>query len=208
METKNNFTGIIIPVVIAVILLTVLPILVNMTPDCPPCEQIPSYNVGNIEVNPNFSSGNYIVDKGSYDYLDNVTIIKDDNLIPENIKKDVNIFGVVGTLESGGGGSGITVTITKDEDYHLNYGVLSISFDNGSRWIDLNTRYGDIFPIIFSNVSQIKLKLTLDDFGRGMVTDVTNNVILTGEMLYGETWTSDNIIISENTTYSVFINTD
>ena len=99
MENKNNFMGIVITVVVAVILLTVLPIVNSINAECPPCEEIPSYNIGNLEVNPNFSSGDYIVDKGSYDYIDSVTIIKDENLIPENIKKDVNIFGVVGTYE-------------------------------------------------------------------------------------------------------------
>ena len=94
MENKNNFMGIIIPVVIAVILLTVLPIINSINSDCPPCEECPSYNIGNVEVNPNFSSGNYTVDKGSYDYLDSVTIIKDNNLIPKNIKKVKRIFFV------------------------------------------------------------------------------------------------------------------
>lgn len=99
MENKQNFAGIIIPVIVAVILLTVLPIINSINEECPPCESCPSYNIGNMEVNPNFSSGDYIVDKNDYDYLDNVTIIQDENLIPENIKKGVNIFGVVGTYE-------------------------------------------------------------------------------------------------------------
>ena len=37
------------------------------------------------------------------DYLSSVTVGKDPNLVPENVKKDVSIFGTVGTLESGGG---------------------------------------------------------------------------------------------------------
>ncbi len=102
MENKNNFAGIIIPVIVAVILLTVLPIINSINPDCPPCEECPIYNIGNMEVNPDFSSGNYTVDKGSYDYLDNVTIIKDDNLIAENIKNGIDIFGVEGTYEEEG----------------------------------------------------------------------------------------------------------
>ena len=107
MENKNNFAGIILPVIIAVILLTVLPIVNSINVECPPCEECPpcdvcpSYDIGQLNINPDFSSGNYIVDKGSYDYIDSATIIKDDNLIPENIKKDVNIFGVVGTYEGG-----------------------------------------------------------------------------------------------------------
>lgn len=95
MENKHNFMGIILPVVVAVILLSVLPVLTNMSPD---------YDIGQLNVNPDFSSGDYIVDKGSHDYIDSATIIKDENLIPENIKKDVNIFGIVGTLEEGEGG--------------------------------------------------------------------------------------------------------
>jgi len=104
MENKNNFAGIIIPVIVAVILLTVLPIINSINSECPPCEECPSYDIGQLNINPDFSSGNYIVDKGSYDYIDSATIIKDVDLIPENIKKDVNIFGVVGTLESDGDG--------------------------------------------------------------------------------------------------------
>ena len=96
MENKHNFMGIIIPVIVAVILLTVIPILTNMSTDC-------SHNIGQLNINPDFSSGDYFVDKGSYDYIDSATIIKDENLIPENIKKDVTIFGITGTLESGGG---------------------------------------------------------------------------------------------------------
>ena len=38
------------------------------------------------------------------DYLSSVTVGKDPNLVPENVKKDVSIFGTVGTLESGGTG--------------------------------------------------------------------------------------------------------
>ena len=103
MENKHNFTGIIIPVIVAVILLTVLPIVNSINVECPPCEECPSYDIGQLNINPDFSSGNYIVDKGSYDYIDSATIIKDDDLIPENIKKDVDIFGIVGTYEETGG---------------------------------------------------------------------------------------------------------
>lgn len=38
------------------------------------------------------------------DYLSSVTVGKDPNLVPGNVKKDVSIFGTVGTLEGGGEG--------------------------------------------------------------------------------------------------------
>lgn len=41
--------------------------------------------------------------------LTKVTVQKSVTLVPENVKKDVNIGGVVGTLESGGGGGSIHI---------------------------------------------------------------------------------------------------
>ena len=46
------------------------------------------------------------------DYLSSVTVGKDPNLVPENVKKDVNIFGTVGTLETEGG----TVILPRNSD--------------------------------------------------------------------------------------------
>ena len=51
---------------------------------------------------PNFSSGNVVVTPDSGKVLTQVTVVKDIDLVPENIVKDVNIFGVVGTAETGG----------------------------------------------------------------------------------------------------------
>ena len=103
MGNKHNYMSIIISVIVAVILLTAIPILTNISTDCP------VYNIGQLNINPDFSDGDYFVDKGSYDYIDSATIIKDENLIPDNIKKGVNIFGVVGTYE--GSESGYDVDI-------------------------------------------------------------------------------------------------
>ena len=51
-------------------------------------------------------SGNQTVSPSSGKFLSEVTIKKPATMLPENIKKGVSIGGVVGTLESGGGGGG------------------------------------------------------------------------------------------------------
>ena len=174
MENKNNFTGIIITVIIAVILLTVLPIINSMNVECPPCEECPSYNIGNVEVNPDFSSGDYIVDKGSYDYIDSATIIKDVDLIPENIKKDVNIYGVVGTYEgSASGGYDLELSakfggmevLVKDIYNAEHFYTVSIGDDityylKNITWVKL-IFYGDFVDAVGLTVSQAKTGHTL-----------------------------------------------
>lgn len=52
------------------------------------------------------SNGNQVISPASGEYFSKVTVKKPTTLSPENIKKDVNIGGVVGTLAWGGGGSG------------------------------------------------------------------------------------------------------
>lgn len=54
------------------------------------------------------TSGNQIIDSTSGKYMTQVTVEKPSTLIPSNIKKDINIGGVVGTLESGGGSTSET----------------------------------------------------------------------------------------------------
>lgn len=58
-------------------------------------------------------SGNQIIQPTSGKVMRKVTVQKPATLLPENIKKDVMIGGVAGTLEAGGGGAGawyVTVT--------------------------------------------------------------------------------------------------
>jgi hypothetical protein len=157
MENKHNYMSIIISVIVAVILLTAIPILTNISTDCP------VYNIGHLDIDPDFSSGDYNVDKGSYDYIDSVTIIKDDNLVPENIVKDVNIFGVVGTAETGGGASldrialicfsvytNKTGSTNNTLTYHIGSEMLSKRFftDGKGNWYlpeDVDVYYGDSY---------------------------------------------------------------
>jgi len=51
-------------------------------------------------VTPNFANGNEVVTPTSGKVLTQVTVVKDSDLVPENIVKGVNIFGVVGTVET------------------------------------------------------------------------------------------------------------
>ena len=46
---------------------------------------------------PNFSSGNVVVTPTSGKVMSQVTINKDSNLIADNIKKDVTVYGITGT---------------------------------------------------------------------------------------------------------------
>lgn len=55
------------------------------------------------------SLGNQTIKANSDKVMSSVTITKPATMVPENIKKDVNIGGVVGTLESGGGAYNIIV---------------------------------------------------------------------------------------------------
>ena len=65
----------------------------------------------------NMASGNQVVSASSGKWMTSVTVNKPATLLPENIKKDVNISGVVGTMESGGGkGGDYNIVQTNDGD--------------------------------------------------------------------------------------------
>lgn len=70
---------------------------------------------------PNFSSGNVVITPDTDKVLTQVTVVKDNDLVPENIVKDVNIFGVVGTAETGGGASG-----GYDLEIRGDYGIIDV----------------------------------------------------------------------------------
>lgn len=50
-------------------------------------------------ITPDFSSGNQVIKPTSGKVLSQITLTKPADLTPENIKKDVNIFGIVGTYQ-------------------------------------------------------------------------------------------------------------
>ena len=81
MENKNNFTGIIITVIIAVILLTVLPIINSINTECPPCEECPmptlyaptiSISDDALTITPNPNNGAFVT--GYKIYVDDVLL--------------------------------------------------------------------------------------------------------------------------------------
>ena len=76
---------------------------------------------------PDFAGGNQVVTPTVGKVLSQVTINKDTtNHIPDNIKKDVTIYGITGTLESGGSPStstggiftGATIPLTYKDNTH------------------------------------------------------------------------------------------
>ena len=52
-------------------------------------------------VNLSMASGNQVITPDNGYALSEVTVVKPDTLIPDNIKKDVNIGGVVGSMSGG-----------------------------------------------------------------------------------------------------------
>lgn len=60
----------------------------------------------------NLASGNQVVTPSTGQVFSQVTITKPSTLLASNIKKDINIAGVVGTFEGGGGGGATVVTAT------------------------------------------------------------------------------------------------
>ena len=112
---------------------------------------------------PDFSSGNQVIVPTSGKVLRQVTLTKPAQLIPENIKKDVDICGVVGTAETGGGASLDRIAIicfefftkkTSTSTYNLTYditsGMLSKTFftDGQGNWYlpeDVSVYYNDTY---------------------------------------------------------------
>lgn len=80
-------------------------------------------NVPKVEtrtVDLDMSLGNQTIKANSDKVMSSVTITKPTTMVPENIKKDVNVGGIVGTYAgSGGGGSGETTSlqVTVMSDY-------------------------------------------------------------------------------------------
>ena len=69
-----------------------------------------------------FSEGNTVVKPGRGEFLQEINILKPGNLIPEYIKKNVNIAGIIGTL------SGSSKVVEKDVNFYDYDGTLLYSY--------------------------------------------------------------------------------
>lgn len=86
----------------------------------------------------NMPSGNQTITPDNGKVLSKVTVTKPTTMIPENIKKDVNIGGVVGTLESGGSTGGGSETWVLNYKY-VDTGVTSFSCNFSSNGSDFTS---------------------------------------------------------------------
>jgi len=99
------------------------------------------------------ASGNQTVNPDSGKVLSKVTITKPDTLIPENIKKDITIGGVVGTLESGSssGGGAYNIETTDNSDGTQNLIITDATGgSSGLEFIDVSfkdTAFQDYYTI-------------------------------------------------------------
>lgn len=157
-------------------------------------------------VTPNFSSGNFVVTPTTGKVLSQVTINKDANLLAENIKSGVTIFGVTGTLEPAP--SGYTVDIVTPYTFYISQSYYSL--DNGVTWVLIPTTQQ---TINLTDVTQIKFKVAAYSVDSNAIASSniwtsgsypypskTNPAVIVYSNNYAET-ESANITLTENKTY-------
>lgn len=154
-----------------------------------------------------------------YDGLSQVTINGDEDLIADNIKKDVNIFGVVGTYEGSGGGgtedlSGIidrsitSVTIpsdvTKIGEYAFAYCLIlkNIVLPETLKTIGINAFYkcSDLQSIIIpESVTKIGIS-AFEDCGSLSEINIPNNITVIDTKTFYYCSSLENIILPSTIT--------
>ena len=100
---------------------------------------VPSKDEETKTVDLNMASGNQTITPTSGKVLSQVVVKKPATMLPENIKKDVNIGGVTGTLESGGGGSELNIA----------YGNTAPE-DTSKLWIKSEEPSNISFPVLWN----------------------------------------------------------
>ena len=227
MENKNNFTGIIIPVIISVILLTVLPIINSINVECPPCENIPTLYTPTISINddtltitPNSSNGAFV--NGYKIYVDNI-LLDTTTSTTYDLSEELTEVGtyeiyvtayatlfvdseqsnvVEYVVEPEPSGYTVTIDIENDRDNVVvdNYSyidILAYSIDDGENWVDIKTHNSN-FTI--DNVTQIKFKAkTKGTWDTIHVTTGSTDPIF--GPVADDLTIGENLTVSSNTTY-------
>ncbi len=99
---------------------------------------VPSKEEESKEVDLNMASGDQTINPTSGKVLSQVVVKKPATMLPENIAKDVNIGGVVGTLESGGG-----------SELNIHYGDTAPE-DTSKLWIKSEEPSNISFPVVWN----------------------------------------------------------
>lgn len=120
------------------------------------------------------ASGNQTITPTSGKVLSQVIVKKPATMLPENIKKDVNIGGVVGTLESGGGGelniaygdtapedtSKLWVKTTEPESVEISPELFGEELQNNKLYLVCNAVMNNKVKIVNSNSAKITIGIT------------------------------------------------
>lgn len=105
-------------------------------------------------------------------YLTGAQTIKGDaNLLAENIKDGVTIFGVTGTYTGGGGGGSYTVTVTLTNPRHSTHFA---SFDIYEQLSDSYYDMGELIGQISSPTGSTQVSVSSSIYGVGMIASGTS----------------------------------
>ena len=109
-------------------------------------------------------SGNQIIGHTSGKYMKSVTVKKPDTLVPSNIKKGVNIGGVIGTFEGG-----VDLPFTKLATVSTDNGILSFSFTGYyDTIIAKRSDFNGILTAVFGN--NLKASFSIGSSGADLST--------------------------------------
>ena len=103
----------------------------------------------NVEIPVDFSNGNQTVEAEEGKAIKSAVIQKPETLVAENIAKDVNIAGIIGTLESGGGEGEFSA------DIYFESGYKEINMPNAEQI----RQFAFYHDTVLTNITMPKVKL-------------------------------------------------